>query len=85
MVYEADWEKAKLGLEKLKNESGRTEEDEEDDEEEEDGIGPPYVIRMIDFAHTRFVPGQGPDEGVLLGLDTTIRLFEGRIKQLKEA
>ncbi|PWN29188.1 SAICAR synthase-like protein [Jaminaea rosea] len=32
---------------------------------------PPLVkLRLIDFAHSRFVPGQGPDEGLLKGLRT---------------
>jgi 1D-myo-inositol-tetrakisphosphate 5-kinase/inositol-polyphosphate multikinase len=88
VVYEADWERARAGLEKMRSEAEKMAEEEveedEEEEEEEDGVGPPYIVRMIDFAHTRFVPGQGPDEGVLLGLDTTIRLFEGRIEQLKQ-
>ncbi|KAJ7021616.1 hypothetical protein C8F04DRAFT_1140343 [Mycena alexandri] len=41
---------------------------------------PPCDVRLIDFAHTRFVPGQGPDEGVLLGLDTFLRLMDERIE-----
>lgn len=44
---------------------------------------PPYTIKLIDFAHTRFVPGQGPDEGVLLGLHTFLALIEGRIEEIK--
>ncbi|KAE9404524.1 SAICAR synthase-like protein [Gymnopus androsaceus JB14] len=44
---------------------------------------PPYTIKLIDFAHTRFVPGQGPDEGVLLGLDTFLGLIERRIEEVK--
>jgi 1D-myo-inositol-tetrakisphosphate 5-kinase/inositol-polyphosphate multikinase len=44
---------------------------------------PAYVVKLIDFAHTKFVPGQGPDEGVLKGFDTTLRLLEGRIAELK--
>ncbi|KAJ3759195.1 hypothetical protein EV360DRAFT_42352 [Lentinula raphanica] len=44
----------------------------------------PYTISLIDFAHTRFVPGQGPDVGVLLGLDTFAGLLEGRIREVEE-
>ncbi|KAJ7784339.1 hypothetical protein B0H16DRAFT_1296751 [Mycena metata] len=40
---------------------------------------PPCDVRLIDFAHTRFVPGKGLDEGVLLGLDTFLRLMDERI------
>ncbi|KAG8831069.1 hypothetical protein FRC17_003734, partial [Serendipita sp. 399] len=46
---------------------------------------PAYVVKVIDFAHTILKDGIGPDEGVVLGLDTTIRLLEGRIKEVEEA
>lgn len=46
---------------------------------------PPYSIKLIDFAHTRFVPNQGPDEGVLLGLDTFLGLIKGRIEEVELA
>ena len=70
------------------------EEDEDDDDEESDGdgegegekpkkIGPPFAVKLIDFAHTRLVPGEGPDEGVLKGLDTTLGLLAGRIEEVE--
>lgn len=49
------------------------------------GGGPPFVVRLIDFAHTRGVPGEGPDVGVLQGLRTTIHLVQGRIEEVKLA
>ncbi|THH03650.1 hypothetical protein EW145_g6115 [Phellinidium pouzarii] len=58
-------------------------EDAEDEDEDEEEQHPPYVVKIIDFAHTRLVPGSGPDESVLKGLDTTISLFEGRIKEVE--
>ncbi|TFK46382.1 SAICAR synthase-like protein [Heliocybe sulcata] len=42
----------------------------------------PYVARLIDFAHTKLTPGMGPDEGVLTGLDTVLKLLEGRIEEV---
>ena len=73
-------------------------EDEDDDEDEEDEnesdkgesaekkrAGPPYLVKLIDFAHTKVVPGIGPDEGVLKGVDTVLRLLDGRIEQVKAA
>ncbi|KAJ3993003.1 hypothetical protein F5050DRAFT_1578515 [Lentinula boryana] len=45
----------------------------------------PYKIALIDFAHTRFVPGQGSDSGVLLGLETFAELIEDRIKEVEES
>lgn len=47
-------------------------------------VGLPYVVRVIDFAHTHAVPGLGPDEGVLKGIDTTISLLRGRLAELEE-
>ncbi|KAK0563297.1 hypothetical protein OC861_004890 [Tilletia horrida] len=32
--------------------------------------------RLIDFAHANFVPGQGPDEGYVLGLQTAMTLLD---------
>ncbi|KAJ4472092.1 hypothetical protein J3R30DRAFT_3298872 [Lentinula aciculospora] len=56
-----------------------------DDDEEDTKPSAPYTLCLIDFAHTRFVPGQGPDVGVLLGLVTFAKLVEGRIREVKEA
>lgn len=40
-------------------------------------------VRLIDFAHTRAAPGEGPDEGVLKGLGTLQHLIIGLIERLK--
>ena len=83
IVYEADWTRAEEGISRLAMEpKEEDEETEESDSEEEEGNGPPYMVKLIDFAHTRLAPGEGPDEGVLLGLDTMLRLLDGRISQL---
>lgn len=81
IIYEADWERARESLKWL-------EEADEDEDEESSGkkrVGPPYLIKLIDFAHTRIVPGIGPDEGVLKGVDTVLSLLNGRIEQVKQA
>ncbi|KAL1947162.1 hypothetical protein VTO73DRAFT_14123 [Trametes versicolor] len=89
VIYEADLERAREGLHWL--EEGGDEEDEEEDEEEADEngskppVGPPYIVKLIDFAHTKIVPGAGPDEGVLKGVDTVLSLLQGRIEQVKAA
>jgi len=73
IVYEADFAKAEEGLRWIK----------------EGGINgaangsPPYVVKLIDFAHTRIKPGKGPDEGVLKGIDTTLSLLDSRIKEVE--
>ena len=59
------------------------EEDEEDeDDDDDDEPRPPFVVKLIDFAHTIVVPSKGPDEGVLLGIDTILRLLDGRLSEL---
>ena len=45
---------------------------------------PVYAVKLIDFAHTRFVPGEGPDQRLLKGVDTVIQLFEARAKEVEE-
>jgi 1D-myo-inositol-tetrakisphosphate 5-kinase/inositol-polyphosphate multikinase len=42
---------------------------------------PPLTVRLIDFAHTRLVEGEGPDLGVLKGLSTLRALVQGRKKE----
>nr|VWP01441.1 NAD-dependent protein deacylase (EC (Regulatory protein SIR2 homolog) [Ganoderma boninense] len=87
IIYEADLERAREGLKWLEeapdDEDEGEEEEEEDDEDEEKRVGPPYVVKLIDFAHSKIVPGIGPDEGVLKGVDTVLRLLDGRIEQTK--
>lgn len=38
-------------------------------------------VRLIDFAHTRAAPGEGPDEGVLKGLGKVRELLEGWLSE----
>lgn len=44
----------------------------------------PLEMRLIDFAHTRSAVGEGPDEGVLLGLRTVQSLLEALTAKLEE-
>ena len=84
IIYEADLERAREGLkwmEEAPEDEDEEEEEEEDHEDEEKRVGPPYIVKLIDFAHTKIVPGIGPDEGVLKGVDTVLRLLDGRIEQ----
>ena len=59
------------------------EEEDEDEDEDKKRVGPPYLVKLIDFAHTKIVPGIGPDEGVLKGVDTVLSLLDGRIEQAR--
>jgi 1D-myo-inositol-tetrakisphosphate 5-kinase/inositol-polyphosphate multikinase len=78
----------------VEKEDGEGDEDDEEDEEENESESdeeikkrprPPYTIKLIDFAHTRITPGQGSNQGVLLGLNTVRKLLDGRIEQVCNA
>lgn len=46
---------------------------------------PPVTVRMIDFAHTRLVEGDGPDQGVLKGMRTLRGMVQGRRREVAAA
>jgi 1D-myo-inositol-tetrakisphosphate 5-kinase/inositol-polyphosphate multikinase len=98
IVYEADWERAAEGVERMKEQTGKLggiDEDEEDDEdgdadddEDEDDEnskgGIPFTVKLIDFAHTHVTPGEGPDEGVVLGMNNVLEFIGARIDDLEK-
>lgn len=70
----------------IEGDEGVEEEEEDDSSEgdsEDEGNNWPCVVRLIDFAHTRLKPGQGPDPGVLKGLETVLNLLDGRIASVE--
>ncbi|KAF2273594.1 SAICAR synthase-like protein [Westerdykella ornata] len=80
LVYEGDINEYEKSKESLINKSGpeekETEGEEEDADDEEEG--PKLaVVKMIDFAHATFQPGQGPDENAIRGMRSAIAVFEG--------
>ncbi|KAF8874215.1 hypothetical protein CPB84DRAFT_1817922 [Gymnopilus junonius] len=85
IIYEADWDRAEEALTRYfveeDNEEDSDEEDDDDDETKPKKVGLPFVVRLIDFAHTNLVPGKGPDKGVLLGMETVINLLDDRLKK----
>lgn len=97
IIYEADWTRAEQSLIRFSEEDDEEDEDgdidmEEDEDEDEDEdesdskrLGPPFVVKLIDFAHTRFAPGEGPDKGVLLGMDTVQKLLDTRLAELNSS
>ncbi|KAI1660923.1 inositol polyphosphate multikinase [Daldinia decipiens] len=48
----------------------------EDDSDEESSFPHIYTLKLIDFAHATWKPGQGPDENVLLGVRSLADIFE---------
>lgn len=35
-----------------------------------------WNLKLIDFAHAKWTPGQGPDENILLGVRSLITIFK---------
>ncbi|KAI1431203.1 SAICAR synthase-like protein [Xylaria sp. CBS 124048] len=59
------------------SESEMGEESEDGDDDEEMSSFPHiYTLKMIDFAHSEWTPGLGPDEGLLLGVESLASFFE---------
>ncbi|CAH6718356.1 inositol polyphosphate multikinase [[Candida] jaroonii] len=62
------------------NENDEEEDDDDDDDDNENPhkktIKKLSSLNMIDFAHATFVPGQGPDDNVLQGVENLIKIFE---------
>jgi 1D-myo-inositol-tetrakisphosphate 5-kinase/inositol-polyphosphate multikinase len=48
----------------------------EDEEEEEENAPKVHDLRLIDFAHAKWTPGQGPDENVLKGVRSLVKIME---------
>ncbi|KAK2882658.1 hypothetical protein FQN49_000132 [Arthroderma sp. PD_2] len=55
-------------------------EDDEEEEEEEEDLPKVHDIRLIDFAHASWTPGQGADENLLKGLRNVLQIMEGLSK-----
>ena len=55
-------------------------EEDEEDEEDELQLSKVQVVKLIDFAHAKWTPGQGPDENLLHGVRNVIKFLE----ELKE-
>ncbi|KAJ6184487.1 hypothetical protein N7519_005788 [Penicillium mononematosum] len=47
-----------------------------EDDDEEDETPKVHALRLIDFAHASWTPGQGPDENVLKGVRSLVKVFE---------
>jgi inositol-polyphosphate multikinase len=87
---EENYEGADMGVGGVGDAEGMDEEEGDDTDtdtsegdSEDGGSDLPCVVRLIDFAHTRLKRGQGPDPGVLKGLETVVNLLDGRIASVE--
>lgn len=73
-VYEGDAEALEEGVQA----EAREEVIEEEEEDDEDERIPQYIskIKLIDFAHARFCPGEGPDRNVLPGVEKVLEYLK---------
>ncbi len=55
----------------------RDHEEEEEDDDEEVKFPAIQSLKLIDFAHAEWTPGQGPDENILHGIRNTIKILTG--------
>jgi 1D-myo-inositol-tetrakisphosphate 5-kinase/inositol-polyphosphate multikinase len=83
LVYEGDPVAWKEAMEIAESKPERTvqadDEDEEDDEDmDEDEVDEKraWAVKLIDFAHGTFTPGLGPDENVLQGVRSIVKILE---------
>ena len=93
IIYEADWTRAEQSLTSFSEEEDEKDEDDDIDDDDDDSDddedesnskrpGPPFVVKLIDFAHTRLAPGEGPDQSVLIGMDTVLKLLDARLEEI---
>jgi 1D-myo-inositol-tetrakisphosphate 5-kinase/inositol-polyphosphate multikinase len=61
----------------------------EDEDEDEDNLPKLAAVKMIDFAHATWQPGQGPDENALKGMRSTANILKQLLdktqKEVEEA
>ena len=88
IVYKGDIKRSRQGNVLFAEGDTGVDEDEDQDQDQEEGDtkpGPAILANLIDFAHTKMVPGEGPNEGVLVGIDAALKLLDGRIAQIEGA
>lgn len=49
---------------------------EDSDDSDDEKVPRIYCVKLIDFAHAAFTPGQGPDENNLKGVRSLVRIFD---------
>jgi 1D-myo-inositol-tetrakisphosphate 5-kinase/inositol-polyphosphate multikinase len=65
-----------------RKEGEEIDEDEEDEDEDEPAEPKLFDIKMIDFAHAEWTPGQGPDENMLEGIRNVRKVLRVLTKEV---
>lgn len=84
LVYEGDGEAFKEAHEILSKPGKEIVEDDDEHDEEDDSTPGLYAVRLIDFAHASFTPGQGPDENMLQGVRSTVNILKQLLSEYNE-
>ena len=60
---------------------GEDDDGEDEDDEAEARPNKVHEVRLIDFAHARWTPGEGPDENALKGLRSLLKILNGLVER----
>ncbi|KAK0378148.1 inositol polyphosphate kinase [Colletotrichum limetticola] len=60
---------------------GSLSDDDDDDDDDDVELPRVFTLKLIDFAHAQWTPGQGPDENALKGVRSLIKIFEEMEKE----
>jgi 1D-myo-inositol-tetrakisphosphate 5-kinase/inositol-polyphosphate multikinase len=61
---------------RILTEKTEEEDEDEDSENEENQVHPLYIVKLIDFARSKYTPGEGPDENSLTGIRNLIDIYQ---------
>ena len=78
LVYEGDVDAYARAKERLRSAPAGEEGDEEDD------LPQLAAVKMIDFAHATWAPGQGPDENALRGMRSTTSILKDLLDSVEK-
>ncbi|KAF2129545.1 SAICAR synthase-like protein [Dothidotthia symphoricarpi CBS 119687] len=83
LVYEGDLDEYNKTRTTLASMSSK-QDDEGDDEDEDENLPKLAAVKMIDFAHATWHPGQGPDENAIRGMRSTVKILDKFLNDLEK-
>jgi 1D-myo-inositol-tetrakisphosphate 5-kinase/inositol-polyphosphate multikinase len=84
LVYEGDPEAYEQSKKVLVAAAARPQGEDDEDDDEDDNEPKLAVVKLIDFAHASFCPGQGPDENALRGMRATVGILEEMLDEVEK-
>jgi 1D-myo-inositol-tetrakisphosphate 5-kinase/inositol-polyphosphate multikinase len=80
LVYEGDVEEYANTKQRLRS----AHPEDEDDEDEDEYVPKLAEVKMIDFAHATWTPGQGQDENALRGMRSTVKILKNLLDKAQD-